>query len=115
MIPERVREMQSGHPIQSHSVYQMISHSDRLNVIYDSKVHNLRKGSISQRLGINYSSVQSILGAYEKTGRTNKKQYLLLNYMKTHGLQTQEHTHFARRGRKKLNTNNSILFDAFCE
>jgi hypothetical protein len=35
--------------------------------------------------------------------------------MKTQGMLTQEHASFARRGRKKLNTDNSLLFDAFCE
>ena len=35
--------------------------------------------------------------------------------MKTQGMQTQEHTSFARRGRKKLNIDNSFLFDAFSE
>ena len=35
--------------------------------------------------------------------------------MKTQGMQTQEQSSFARRGRKKLNTDNSLLFDAFCE
>jgi hypothetical protein len=35
--------------------------------------------------------------------------------MKTQGMQTQEQSSFARRGRKKLTTDNSLLFDAFCE
>lgn len=41
----------------SHAVYKNISHSDRLNVIYNCKVHKLRKGTISTMLDINYSSV----------------------------------------------------------
>jgi hypothetical protein len=58
---------------KSHAVYKNISHSDRLNVIYKCKVHKMRKGTISSMLDINYSSVQSIISAFETSGRTNKK------------------------------------------
>ena len=66
-------------------------------------------------LDINYSSVQSIINAFEISGRTNKKQYLLMNYMQAKGLQTQKKAVTLKRGRKKLEIDNSLLFDAFGE
>lgn len=75
----------------------------------------MRKGTISSMLDINYSSVQSIINAFEISGRTNKKQYLLMNYMQAKGLQTQKKAVTLKRGRKKLEIDNSLLFDAFGE
>jgi hypothetical protein len=78
-----------------------------------NKVHKMRKGTIAALLSINYSSVQSIIGAFETSGRTNKKQYLLMAYMQNKGLQSQRESSTRKRGRKMLDIDTAVLFDAF--
>ena len=97
------------------SGYKSISHSDRLNVIYNFQVHNLRKSTIATMLNIHYSSAQSIIRAFETTGRTNKKKYHLANYLMSKGMQNQRQSDKVRRGRKMLSIDMHQMLDAFGE
>lgn len=95
--------------------YKKISHSDRINYIYMNKVLDKDKMWISQNQGINYTTVQHILKTYERSGRTNKKQFLNIDY-----LQGTKHVSAGNkaklgRGRKRLELDKSVLLDAFCE
>ena len=58
--------------------YQMLSHQERIEIIYLYIVHKIGIKQISQNLNLNYSSLRTILAIFKKTGgRTNS----LLSYM----------------------------------
>ena len=45
----------------AHKIYQRISHSDRIDVIYSRFVHNMRYQDIKLKYGLNYHSVRNII------------------------------------------------------
>lgn len=117
--PTLAQNEESEHPVEC--PYKKISHSDRINFIYMNKVLGKDKMWISHNQGINYTTVQHIIKTYERFGRTNKKQFLNIDY-----LQGTSHVNGKKaklpkkeskigRGRKRLDLDNSVLFDAFGE
>ena len=73
----------------------------------------MNKAQIASDFNCNYSSVQNIIGSFEKFGRTSIKQPQELNY---HYKITEEGRMASgdpakRRGRKKLEQNQLVLDD----
>jgi hypothetical protein len=86
-----------------------------------NKVLGKDKMWISHNQGINYTTVQHIIKTYERFGRTNKKQFLNIDYLNgtTHVMgkkaKLPKKESKIGRGRKRLDLDNSVLFDAFSE
>jgi hypothetical protein len=88
-----------------------------------NKVLGKDKVWISNNLNVNYSTVQYIVKTFEKVGRTNKKQFLNVDYLEG-TKQVPGRKALKRqlplggklgRGRKKLDLVNHILLDSFSE
>lgn len=100
-----------------------IYHCDRINFIYLNKILGKDKVWISNNLHINYSTVQYIIKTFEKYGRTNKKQFLNIDYIEGTSqipgrkakMRDLPREGKLGRGRKKLDMKSSILLDAFAE
>lgn len=101
------------------NVHKKICHSDRITCIYMFKILKKDKMWITQDQGVNYTTIQHIIKTFEEQGRTNKKQFLNIEYLqgtshvvgkKAKNLKKQGKI---GRGRKKLDLDNSVLFDAF--
>lgn len=101
--------------------YKKICHSDRINFIYMNKILGKDKMWISHNQNINYTTIQHIIKTFERQGRTNKKQFLNIEYLQGTSHVIGKKAKLTRkegkigRGRKKLDLDNSVLFDAFCE
>lgn len=51
---------------------QRLSYQQRLEIIYSYHVSKVKIVDISAKLGINYSSIRTVLKAYSEQGRVNK-------------------------------------------
>lgn len=86
-----------------------------------NKILGKDKMWISHNQNINYTTVQHIIKTFERQGRTNKKQFLNIEYLQgTSHVVGKNAKHVKKegkigRGRKKLDVDNSVLFDAFSE
>ena len=63
--------MQNAH----RSVYKKITHKDRIDIIYNRKIHNMPLIDLSEKFEIKYNSVRNILNTFEASGRTCKKKH----------------------------------------
>lgn len=71
-----MKEIQNQRKIYDHTIYQKITHIERLNVIYSRVIHQLSLNEISNEQNLKYNTVRNILNAYKNSGRTNKKKYI---------------------------------------
>ena len=55
--------------------YKPASKADRLNIIYEFKVHRKSVKYLSTRYKVNYNTVRHILQLYNDFGRTRTKKY----------------------------------------
>lgn len=56
--------------------------NERLNVIYDYKVHQLSVLQIKEKYNLNYNTIRNILQAYFDSGRICAKKYIRVNVPK---------------------------------
>ena len=71
-----MKEISKPRKFYDHTIYQKITHIERLNVIYSRVIHQLSLNEISAELNLKYNTVRNILNAYKNSGRTNKKKYI---------------------------------------
>jgi len=61
----------------NHDIYKKISHAQRVQMIYDYKLHGKSIKQLVTETGIKYNTIRNIVLCYEETGRTNKKSFIL--------------------------------------
>ena len=47
----------------------------RLDIIYDSQVHNIQINDLIEKYGINYNTIRHIIHQYTESGRTDVRNF----------------------------------------
>ena len=71
-----VKKLNTPRKKYSHDIYRKTSHSERIDIIYQSSIHKAAIKSIATAKGMSYNSVRNIIKSFQASGRTNKKKYV---------------------------------------